>query len=135
SLLFPNPVHFGGPVSFRDLPPIVRRTRTNVDTISATSAAEFNITVAEPVAIAVTAPTWYRLVLKGWFGGAGGSELRAGIALTGATVEAYNAPTWGNTIRGTSHGNVLVEKLVLLNPGTTNIRVMGYTTTPGSLPS
>lgn len=109
------------------LPAMVERLRPSTDSISATTASEFAITSSSGrPSLTVEKALLCAITYKSWAAVTGGNGLRIGIALTGATVLEWNLPTWGDVIRATASGNVIVTKYVVLQPGTTEFSVMGY---------
>lgn len=101
-------------------------TGASVQAISATAwAAIPNIT---SISMNFTRPAWVMATFGAWMVASTG-DLRGGIALSGATVQAPNVPGWGQTLYlGGVAGTVqnTCQKLVLVGAGTTTFQAQAY---------
>ena len=113
---------------FYNMPTPVTRVGADVQAISATSWA--NIPNISSISFNFSRPCWVELTLGAWVVASAG-EIRAGINVTGATVQAPNQPAWGNTIYqtpGITSGTASQQctKMILCAAGTTTFTAQAY---------
>lgn len=127
---FRGPVTFNGPITFNNTPPFVERTRSGANILTPSPFSEMLVTSGDPVFIDVEHPTWYRFYYGAWtyISGNGIGEGRIGLQLSGATSKSPSHPTWGDVIRIYNNPGDRREFNIdyLLNPGVTQVQVMGY---------
>lgn len=121
------------------LPPPLTIFRT-ADSYNVTSTTLFGQTLFTG-SITVEYPLWVTLDYAGWLNTAASTDVRAGVALSGATTlaaqidQATSGSVWGDilylNVTGTSY-QLAATKTVLLNPGTTTFSYVAYRTGSGT---
>jgi hypothetical protein len=120
----------GGPGGAPYLPLMYGSNGTEMQTIVATSWANLPSPLTRTVEL--SAPWWCLITLRGWGSVVNTStDLRVGTLCSGATSVAEAFPTWGSVAQMRSftvsvQGNLLSEKMWLLQPGTTVVSARAY---------